>query len=238
MADLGVVTIGQAPRTDLTPELGRWLPGVRLVERGALDGLSHEEVAALAPGPGEEVLTTRLADGTSAVVAHHHVVPRVARAIADLESGAVGDRAIDAVLLACTGHFPAVPHRTPLLLPEAMIGHGVAALASTADVVGVLVPLEEQRHHPGDGKYAALTARVVVAVATPYSDDDDALLAAADELRAAGAGLVVADCIGYTQRMRRLVADRAGAPVVLARSVVARLAAELLDDGAPVGGTA
>ena len=226
MADLGVITIGQAPRTDLTPELARWLPGVRLYERGALDGLSRDEIAMMAPREGEEVLTTRLADGSSVIIGHDHVLPRMQAAVTDLESAGV-----DAVLLACTGTFPAFAHSRPLLTPELMIGPGVAALAGRAQTVGILVPLPEQRHHP-DGKYAALDAELVVADATPYSARDDDLLAAADELRAQGAELIVADCMGYSQRMRRLIAARAGVPVVLARSIVARLTAELLDDGA------
>ncbi|WP_265584451.1 AroM family protein [Streptomyces antimycoticus] len=34
---LGLVTIGQAPRADLRPDAEPLLPGVRLVEHGALD---------------------------------------------------------------------------------------------------------------------------------------------------------------------------------------------------------
>ncbi|WP_432563847.1 AroM family protein [Kineococcus sp. SYSU DK003] len=225
MADLGVITIGQAPRTDLTPELVQWLPGVRLHERGALDGLTHAQIARMSPREGEEVLTTRLADGSSVVIGHDHVLPRMQQAVTELE-----ERGVDAVLLACTGTFPHFEHRKPLLVPELMIGPGVAALAGRAATVGILVPLPEQRQHP-DGKYAALAARTVVADATPYSAQDEGLLAAADDLRAQGAELIVADCIGYSQRMRRLVSRRAGVPVVLARSIVARLTAELLDDG-------
>ncbi|MBT0772011.1 AroM family protein [Kineosporia sp. J2-2] len=227
---LAVVTIGQAPRTDLTPELRTWLPGVDLVERGALDDDGPDEIAAMAPGPGDEVLTTRLRDGSNAIVAHHHIVPRVQRILDGLDD-------VDAVFLACTGAFEEVTGARPLLRPERMIGPGVAALAAGLDTVGVLVPLPEQRHHP-DGKYAALDAKVVVDDASPYVGADGApvapgLRAAARRLRDRGAQLIVADCMGYSQPMRAALADEAGVPVVLARSVVARLAAELLDRGAP-----
>jgi protein AroM len=41
MPSLGVVTIGQSPRADLTGELAAYLPaGTSLLERGALDGLA------------------------------------------------------------------------------------------------------------------------------------------------------------------------------------------------------
>ncbi|WP_369268562.1 AroM family protein, partial [Streptomyces harbinensis] len=37
---------------------------------------------------------------------------------------------------------------------------------------------------------------------------------------------IVLDCIGYTERMRRAAAEAAGRPVLLARSLAIRLAAE------------
>ena len=44
---LGIVTIGQTPRTDVIPEMAEVLgPGVEIVERGALDGLDIPAVAA------------------------------------------------------------------------------------------------------------------------------------------------------------------------------------------------
>lgn len=227
---LGVVTIGQTPRADLTPELRAWLPGVRIVERGALDGVTPEQIAEWAPAEGDEVLTTRLRDGGSAIVGHHHIAPGVRAAVADLEEAGV-----DAVYLACTGEFGELEHRGPVLRPEFMIGHAVAAIAAGLTTVGVLVPLEEQRRHP-DTKYAPLDAEVVVAVATPYAGSPEAvaegLRSAAAEFKAAGAQLIVADCIGYTQAMREVLVSELNVPVVLARSVVARLAAELLDRGA------
>lgn len=50
MRKLGVVTIGQAPRVDLIPEIKPILgEDVKVVERGALDGLSLKEVEAFYP---------------------------------------------------------------------------------------------------------------------------------------------------------------------------------------------
>ena len=66
-AQIGLVTIGQSPRVDLTPDLARLLPGVRFVERGALDGLSQMECTGLAPEAGEEALVTRLSGGLSPI---------------------------------------------------------------------------------------------------------------------------------------------------------------------------
>ena len=44
-----------------------------------------------------------------------------------------------------------------------------------------------------------------------------------------GAQIIVMDCIGYTGEMRKLVREITGKPVVLARGIVARTVAELLE---------
>jgi protein AroM len=72
-------------------------------------------------------------------------------------------------------------------------------------------------------------ARIVVAAASPYDADwRPALDGAVDRVAAATPALVVMDCLGYDGAMRERVRARSGAPVALARSVLARAAAELL----------
>jgi AroM protein len=57
---VGVVTIGQSPRTDVVPDITRPLPpGTQVIERGALDRVGPAELAGLAPVCGEDLLVTR-----------------------------------------------------------------------------------------------------------------------------------------------------------------------------------
>jgi hypothetical protein len=73
---VGAITIGQSPRTDMVPELLEVLgPGVELLEGGALDGMSGAEIAAIAPRDGDQVLVTRLRDGSSVRLAERHILP-------------------------------------------------------------------------------------------------------------------------------------------------------------------
>lgn len=221
---LGVVTIGQTPRVDLTPELAPFLPGVTLVERGVLDGCTAQEIASFAPAPGDHVLTTRLCDGGSAVIGEAAVLHRLPGLVADLE------QEVDAVLLACTGTFPALVHTKPLFVPDRIITHAVAAFAGDGGTVGVIAPLDEQRQDT-TRKFARVLGadtRVTVAVSSPYTDDEPTLRAAAARLADDGAEVIALDCFGYTAAMRDAVARASGLPVVVARSVAARLAAEVL----------
>src|SRR5919202_1226959 len=101
MRCLGLVTIGQAPRSDVVPAMLPHLgDGVELLEAGCLDGLDRDEIASMAPGPGQYVLTTRLAGGGSVVVGRPHVERRLPRKVQEL-----AERGASAVALLCTGEF-------------------------------------------------------------------------------------------------------------------------------------
>ena len=66
MKKIGAITVGQSPRVDLIPEIQPILgDSVEIIQAGALDGLSKEEIAKFVPRPGENVLVSRLTDGTS-----------------------------------------------------------------------------------------------------------------------------------------------------------------------------
>ncbi|WP_211215793.1 AroM family protein [Microbacterium indicum] len=223
-----MITIGQTPRIDLTPELEALLPGVELIERGVLDGCDDVEIAGFAPEPGDHVLTTRLADGGSAIIGERTVMERLPAIIARLE------QETDAILLACTGAFPEMDSKKPFFVPDRIIAHAVAAAAPSGSRVGIVSPLAEQREDAlrkfqgvlGEGR------EVLVAASSPYTGTEAELRAASRELAESGARLIALDCFGYTAAMRAAVADETGLPVVVARSVAARIAAEALGAGA------
>ena len=65
MTKVGLITVGQAPRSDVVPDMAAILGGdVEIVEAGALDGLTRAQMEPLAPEGDDEILVTRLADGS------------------------------------------------------------------------------------------------------------------------------------------------------------------------------
>lgn len=63
---IGAITIGQAPRTDVTADiLHIFDDSLELVQAGGLDGLTKEQIAEFAPGKDDYVLVSRLTDGSS-----------------------------------------------------------------------------------------------------------------------------------------------------------------------------
>lgn len=218
MRTVATVTIGQSPRHDIVPDLVRFGPSARWLEAGALDDLDDERIAALGPGPGEFPLVTRLRDGRSVVVGERAVAPLVQRAVERVE------READLVVLLCTGEF-ALACGKPLLAPGPLLTSTVAAI-HVGRPIAVLTP------HAGQvdaqvGRWRARGTMPRVIFASPYAETD--FSAAGRRAREAGASLVVMDCLGYTLAMKAAVAAASGLPVLLPRSLVARVAAELLD---------
>jgi protein AroM len=222
-ATLGAVTIGQTPRVDVIPELAALLPGAAFREAGALDDEPPEALRRLAADPRGPILVTRLRDGREIRVGEADVLPRLRRAIALLEEG------VDAILLLCTGPFPRLTARVPLLYPERVLVHFVAGVFD-GEALGVLTPGAAQvEWQVRRWRAACPGAEVAVAAASPYGSDwRPALDAALDALARSRPALMVMDCLGYDRAMREHVRARTGTPVALARSVLARAAAELL----------
>lgn len=225
---LGTVTIGQSPRVDLIPELedvlGRSLGDrfhVRIIEAGALDGLSLEEVRSLEPGPGDIVLVTRMADGTAVRVAKRHLIPLIQRAIDGLIA-----RGAQAVALVCTGEFPPFSCSKLLIEPSHVLFNVAKAVASGLKL-GVMMPDKDQLPW-GEERWSRVSEDLCIEAASPYGDYA-AIHAAAERLKAWGAEAVVLDCIGYTAGMKKAVREITGAPVILARSILARVLAEVLE---------
>lgn len=221
---LGVLTIGQAPRGDLTAEIAPLLPGVSLVEAGVLDGLDHEQITELgAPRSDEHHLTTKLRDGHSVIIGESFVTERLPKRLAHLEKRS------DVVLLACTGPFPGIPHTTPLIVPDRVITHATAGLAEPGSTVGVISPLPEQRADSGQKfKHRLKDSNILNAACSPYTSPLADFTAVGRELAAGGAQIIALDCIGYTEEHRQAVSRAAQVPVLLARSAAAHFAMEML----------
>jgi protein AroM len=212
------VTIGQTPRTDLVPEMAAWIgTGADIVEFGALDGVPASEISALGPGPEDERLVTRLRDGSQVVVAKTWVEERLRSFLTEL----AGEDFFALVLL-CTGYLPGLRVECLVLEAQAIVDHGVAALAHGARSVGVMVPLEKQIHElhfrPRSDQ------KLITSHASPY--EPERLEVAAGEL--AEADLVIMHCMGYTEEMRRDAARVCRKPVLLARRMVASAVEQLL----------
>jgi protein AroM len=191
---------------------------IEIVEAGALDGLSSREIEHLAPSDGERVLVTRLRDGTSVRIGHHHVVPLVQKQLQELV------QLVDVILFLCTGSFEPFSASRPILYSERLMTAMVQALAHRH--LGIITPdiaqVGEQQ-----ARWRHVTNQLSVVSASPYAAAER-LPALGADLAERGADLIVLDSLGYGLAMKAAMREAAGRPVLLPRTVLARAAAELL----------
>lgn len=218
---IGTVTIGQSPRPDLIPEFRSILgEDVQVIEAGALDGMTLEEVRAIRPEPGDYVLVTRMADGTTVKIAERHILTRMQTQITGLV-----EKGVDIVALVCTGEFPPFESEKLIVRPQEVLLNNALAIGQGLRM-GVLTPDKDQLPQ-ATNRWSQATSSLRVEPASPYGNASE-IVRAATALGQWGAQLVVMDCIGYTLAMKEIVKSKARCPVILARSIVARVLAELV----------
>jgi protein AroM len=222
MKKIGTVTIGQSPRTDIIPEITSILGAdVEIREAGALDGLSKEEIAKLAPEKGDYVLVTRLADGSSVQVAERHITPRIIEKI----NGHFRD-GVPLVFLLCTGEFPGFDTGGLLIRPQKILFNAVSAVGEGLKL-GVMMPSQDQVEQ-SQHRWGQVSPTVKSVSSSPYVDAMATAKRAAKELKDWGAQLVIMDCMGYTFPMQETVREIVEKPVILARGIAARTVKELV----------
>ncbi|MCL4370582.1 MAG: AroM family protein [Chloroflexi bacterium] len=192
-----------------------------IIEAGALDDLTREQIAGIAPKQGDYVLVTRLRDGTSVQVAEHHILPLMQGRIDQVIA-----KGAEVVALVCTGEFPAFDCSRLLIEPQKVLYHFVAGVAKERRV-GVVIPAPEQIEEATRRWKTAGGSALEVIAASPYRDILE-LEEASRRLKSWEADLVVLDCMGFTTSHKARTAELTGVPTVLPRTVVARALAELL----------
>jgi len=219
---IGMITIGQSPRVDVVPEMREILgDGIEIIEAGALDGLTIEEVKKFYPKNRDYILCTRMSDETEVVVAKRFIVPRVQHCI-DL----LTERGAEILLFLCTGRFPEFHSKRLFIEAQQIVDHTMEALQSKKGKIGLVIPLKNQIGQARK-KYHRLTGKVVIKAASPYALTDEVTIAA-EALKKADPQVIVMHCMGYTREMKKKVMEITGKPTLLARTLVARTLKELL----------
>lgn len=224
---VGLVTIGQSPRPDgLAKDIGTMLgEDVHVVERGALDGLSIAEVAEMAPSSSDYRLLTILKDGTTVQIGRSHILHLMQQHIDDLER----TEGVEASLVICSGAFPPFDHSRPLLIPQAALYGAVAGMAAHG-LLASIMPLPSQQKQ-SLAKWAEFGVRDVrLYPVSPYAPDRiSAIEAAADAASSAGAVALFIDGFAFDQSARLAARRKFDGPVVLSRSLAAKLLVEITE---------
>ena len=221
MARLGIAVIGQAPRTFVEDIFRAALPaGTATVLRGCLDGMSDEEVDAVAPRDGSDTLYTRLRGERDVKISKAAVIARAPATLARLRADGA-----DALVFACTGEFPPMAGDERVVFPSRVLAGLVAGLLPRGRL-GLLKPAAEQAGHLAR-KWERPGVVIVEDTLVPSAGADEAD-AAGRRLRESGVDLIAMDCMSYTPETKAAVRGAAGVPTILAVSATARVLQELM----------
>ena len=219
MAKIGVITIGQSPRTDVTPSLQRILgSNVDIIERGGLDRFKDEELHIIAPDESEVTYISRLRSGKSVKIGKTKLLPLLQEELNCLESK------VDIVLMLCTGDFPTLKIQKPILYPDKILTNTVKAILNKGKL-GLIIPLEEQRESLVQ-KWNGLDLGLEIGVASPYIESD--IKGEAARLKDKGVSMIVLDCMGYNEKHKQQAHKGSFLPVILPRTLLARITQEYI----------
>jgi protein AroM len=221
-ATLGVATIGQAPREDIRALFAAEAPaGTRVVLRGCLDGLSHQELAARGPIDGDDTLYTRLKGERDIKISKQVVAAGAAETIAALRrDGAT------AIVFACTGEFPPFAGDAGVVFPSRVLSALAGALLP-AGRLGILIPLPEQARKL-TAKWSRPGLEVFAEPLIPSAPERD-IAAAAERLAAHRPDLVAMDCMSYAPATKAIVRQVCRVPTLLAITAAGRVLREMLE---------
>ncbi|MGW2840274.1 AroM family protein [Streptomyces sp. NPDC001493] len=225
MRTLAFLTIGQAPRRDLSGAIEAHLPPTTCVRHaGVLDGLTRAEVEArFRPVDGGATLLSRLADGGPVTLDAAAVGTGLQTRVDQME-----EEGADVVVLLCTGVFPGLRTRRARLVEPDVLVTGYVATVLRGSRIGMVVPLPEQVPEARE-KWRAVTPAPRFAAASPYADGVSSLCAAARAHLDAGASALMLDCMGYGDRHHRaLRAAGVTVPVLTPGAVVGAALGPLL----------
>lgn len=209
---IALLTIGQAPRDDVVPEIMAMIEQPLACDQyGALDAVTPQEIARQAPLAGEDSLYTRLADGRHVVISSAFVEARLEELVRRTDL-----KGYDLITIITTGVYRRFRALTPLISGQHVVDAWIESLVLDDSRVGIIYPLQRQiaeRDLRGHGT----TIRNPRAQAA--SGESRSLEEAAAQLK--GCDLVLMHSVGYTEAMAQQVASLTNAPVVTARRVIA-----------------
>lgn len=223
MKKIGFITIGQSPRDDIMKDI---LPiigdDIEILQKGALDNLSEEELEEIAPQSGDTVLVSSLRDGRSVSMAEEKIIVHLQRCIDELEVCGVSG-----IMFLCTGDFKdLLTAHVPLIYPNRLLRAIIPAICDRKRLV-VLVPEEEQKSE-AMAQWEGIGMETSVFSISPYTAAEEDFAALALTLKEVDCDCVLMDCMGYSAEMKDILCSRSGKNVLLPRTFSAAVLKELI----------
>lgn len=218
---IGLITIGQSPREDITSDIKTFLDKqLHILESGALDNLSGSEIKRLYPEKTDFPLITRLKDKSSVVVGRKKIYPLILSKILEIENLGVQLSA-----LLCTEDFPEFASTRLVLLPSRLIFFSAISLLPVGKIC-VVVPMEEQKDKM-QNRWEKTGLKVKIETINPYENLSD-IDKICHRISRQKFDLIILDCMGYNLMIKQRIKKLTGISVLLPRSILTRYIRELI----------
>ncbi|WP_036825807.1 AroM family protein [Photobacterium sanctipauli] len=211
---LGIVTIGQSPRSDIHADMKALLgENLRWVEEGALDGLTRGDIEKKYPIAGKhDLLVSRMANGEQVCISESDLEPRLFDAVARIK-----DYKPDVVIILCTGDLPPITmDRCVVLSPQHIIKHFVAGLGITSLIV---MSPEQAQVDNAKKRWEEAGFHTGSVFGSPYQAEAQ-LYQAAVKAKELSGNLIILDCMGYKIEHREKIEKWSGKRTITPREII------------------
>ncbi len=218
-AKLGIITIGQSPRVDLTEDMFNVLSkNIEVIEVGVLDPYTLKEVNEIfKPIEGKPRLVSRMRDGRQVILDEDKIIKELQRVIFNIE------RDVDIILVLCTGKFPKMYSSKTLIIPKPLIKSVVDVLRD-GQKIGIVVP-DISQSDDIKSWWESVGIESEICVYSPYLDDDKVNNI---KFKDKTIEYIVLDCMGYDEEVKSEIVKKTGKKVILPRTFLARVLNEIL----------
>jgi len=220
MKKIGMLTIGQSPRDDLLPTLTSILgEEYEIIQAGALDDLTYEEIQRIELNPEDYILVSRMRDGREIKITKKFILPRMQTQLNKIE-----EKGVRLTVIMCTGRFPPFQSKGLVVTPSEIL-NGVVRGSIKSGKLAVIYPAKEQVSY-AEKEFGREGITIYADTVSPYEPKDvEGLI---DRLVKESPDLIFLNCFGFPPELKQRVVEATGKPTILSSALIARVIKELL----------
>ena len=220
MKKIGMLTIGQSPRRDLIPGLMEIMgESFEIIEAGALDDLSIEDVKKIDLNSEDYILVSRMRDGKEIKITKKFVIPRMQKQLEMIES-----QGVRVTVVMCTGKFPQFQSKGLVVTPSEIL-KGVIEGSLKEGKLAIVYPTKEQIPY-AEKDFGRSKIEVYADSVSPYEPKN--VQGLIERLQDNEPDLIFLNCFGFPIEFKSKVKEITGKPTIHSSSVIARVLKELV----------
>jgi len=216
MRKIGAITIGQSPRVDVTIDLLDIFADFELIECGALDNYSYNEVIDKFHPVDNNLFVSRMRSGKEVLLSKEKIVGELNNCIIKLEK-----LGCENIMVFCTGKIDGLKSKVNLLQPN-IIMHKIIPQIAKGLKLAIVVPNKQQKYFIKD-QWRNYNVNITMFSLSPYGEEE-LLKDLCERIKNQGFNLVYLDCIGYSKKMQSIIIEETKLPVILPRTILAEVA--------------